>query len=56
MLNQGQGKMPQEYMDYLVMKEMGWSYEQLMECPNEVVNNIVRYLNTESRFLKERSK
>lgn len=43
--------MSREYVEYLIMKEMGWTYPQLMECPDEVVNNIVRYLNTEAKFL-----
>ena len=48
--------MPTEYMDFAVMREMGWSYQELMQCPAEVVANIIRYLNTEGKFYKARAK
>jgi len=34
----------------MVMKEMGWSYQELMECPADVVYDIIRYINTERKF------
>ena len=38
------------------MKEMGWSYQELIETPAEVVSDIIRYMNTEARFNQEQSK
>lgn len=32
------------------MKQMGWTYEELLSTPNEVINNIIRYMNTEGKF------
>jgi len=37
-------------MEYLIMKEMGWSYRELLETPLEVVERIWRYMNTEAKF------
>ena len=48
--------MPRAYIDYLVMKEMGWSYQDLQECPAEVVANIIRYLNTENKYYKQKAR
>jgi len=47
---------PKAYIEYMVMKEMGWSYQDLQECPAEMVANIIRYLNTEAKYYKQRSK
>ena len=38
------------------MKEMGWSYQELMGTPAEVVADILRYLNTEAKFYREQSR
>lgn len=48
--------MPGEYIEYVVMREMGWSYQELMECPYKIVVNIIRYLNTEAKFYKRKVK
>ena len=53
-LEAGRGKAPQGYVEYAVMKEMGWSYQELMECPAEVIRNIISYMNTEAKFYKAR--
>ena len=48
--------MPKSYIDYIVMKEMGWSWHELQACPQSVYMDIVRYLNTEAKFQKARNK
>lgn len=45
--------MPRAYIEYRIMKEMGWSYQQLQETPDKVVANIIRYMNTEAKYEKE---
>lgn len=48
--------MSRDYLDYAVMKHMGWSYFELLECPNPVFGNIVRYMNTENEFYRQHAK
>jgi len=55
-LVKGQGRISKSYLDYTVMKEMGWSWQELQECPQSVYEGIVRYLNTEAKFSKRESK
>jgi hypothetical protein len=47
---------PDLYMEYQLMKEMHWTFWELVETPAEVVNAIIRYMNTEGKFEKERRK
>ena len=56
MKTQSDGKVPEGYIEYVLMKEMGWSYQQLMETPAEVIDGIIRFMNTESKFYKQRAK
>lgn len=44
------------YLEYRIMKEMGWSYRELRECPLEVVQDIIRFMNTEAKFNKSEAK
>jgi hypothetical protein len=55
-LESGQGHSPPAYIEYRVMKEMGWSYEELMACPRTVVGDIIRYMNTEGKFEQRKAK
>lgn len=48
--------MPGEYVEFQVMREMGWTYKELMETPASVVVDIVRYLNTEGKYQKDQMK
>ncbi len=43
-----------EYLEYAVMKHMGWSYSDLLECPDATFNDIVRFMNTEAAFVKSK--
>lgn len=45
--------MPRAYMEYRIMKEMGWTYQELQATPAEEVANIIRYLNTEAKYERE---
>ena len=44
--------MPREYVDFQVMREMGWTYKELIDTPASVVTDIIRYLNTENKYQK----
>jgi len=55
-LDRGEGKVPKSYINYMVMKEMGWSWQELQACPQNTYLDIIRYLNTEAKFQKARSK
>ena len=48
--------MPREYVEFQVMREMNWTYRELMETPVNVVTDIIRYLNTEAKFQKDQIK
>ncbi len=37
------------------MKEMHWSYWELLETPSEVVDDIIRYMQTEAKFSQEKN-
>ncbi len=54
-LEAGEGQVPQRYIDYQIMKQMGWSYQELMATPDSVVRDILRYMNTEGKHYKHRS-
>jgi len=56
LLDRGEGQVSKEYLEYQIMKEMGWTYQELMECPLAVYTNILGYMNTEGKFYKARSK
>ena len=38
-----------EYAEFVIMREMGWSYWELISTPYEVIENIWRFLNTEAK-------
>jgi len=56
LLEMGRGKAPQSYIDYQIMKEMGWTYQELMATPADVVQDIIRYMNTEAKFHQQKAK
>ena len=49
-LKRGRGRVPREYLEYQIMRHMGWTYQELQQCPAEVVQNIIRFMNTEARY------
>lgn len=32
---------PEQYVNFLLMKELGWTYRELMETPREVVEQLI---------------
>jgi len=46
----------QGYIEYQVMKEFGWTYQELQETPAEVIWDIIRYINTEGKYNKQQVK
>lgn len=48
--------MPRRYLEPQIMKEMGWSYRELCDCPLEIVDDIIRYMNTVAQFNKSEAK
>ncbi len=43
---------PREYVNYMIMREMGWSYQELMATPYDVVCGIMSILNTLTSYRK----
>jgi len=43
-------KVPVEYAEFIIMREMGWTYWELMSTPYEVIQNIWRFMNTEAKY------
>lgn len=41
---------PSGYADYTMMQRMGWSWQELMNCPEDIVVNLRRYMLTEDKF------
>lgn len=48
--------MPKGYVEFQVMREMGWTYRELMETPASVVADIICFLNTEGKHQQEQIK
>lgn len=49
MLSKGK-KFPRRYLEYRIMREMHWSYIDLLSCPDDVFYQILRYINTEAQY------
>ena len=43
-------------MEFQIMREMHWSWSDLMATPYEVVLNTWKMLSTEARFIESKSK
>lgn len=41
---------PKGYVDFCIMREMGWTYQELQACPQRVYEDIMRYMRTENKF------
>ena len=42
--------MPRGYRDYLIMREMHWTWGELMATPWEVVEDCWRFICTEAKY------
>jgi hypothetical protein len=49
-LRTGKGRVPVEYVEYEVMRHMGWSWTDLQETPWQVVDGIRRFMRTEAKY------
>jgi hypothetical protein len=49
-LSFGEQKVPRAYRDFLIMREMNWSWCELMTTPWEVVEDCWRYIQTEAKY------
>jgi hypothetical protein len=55
-LEHGEGVISREYADYLLMREMHWTYDDLMSTPSSVVSNVRRFINLEIKHKRLRTK
>jgi enolase len=46
-------KAPEDYERFCVMREMHWTYDELMNCPKHVYERIKQYLKTENVFYRD---
>ncbi len=50
------GQVPPGYMDFVIMRDMGWTYAELMDTPAAVIHDIKRYMNTEGKYRQSENK
>lgn len=49
-------RLPAEFAPLIIMREMGWTYQQLMEQPAELVDHLIMLLNAEAGLARERAR
>lgn len=49
-LGDGSGVFPQEYARFVVMREMGWTYQDYITQPNFIIEQIIAFMNVENRL------
>ena len=42
------------YNEYLLMKELGWSYQQIVDTPNPVLEEVILRITFENKFRKKK--
>lgn len=49
-------KAPLEYVEFTLMREMGWTYKQLSETPASIVEYALEFMNAEAKQRERENK